>query len=948
MKSLTTSAIQSSLEKILAPNRVHTRWIDRLSYASDASCYRIIPEAVVRPNSIEEIKALFHWSILHQIPLCFRAAGTSLSGQAVTNGVIVDISRNWNECEVLENGKKVRVQPGIIGGKVNQHLKKYGTKLGPDPASINACMTGGIIANNSSGMCCGVKYNSYHTIDSIAYILPNGVYIDTAEPTANQQLEREAPEIYDGILALRRIIHDDEVLTQKIRAKYQIKNTVGYSLNAFLDYDRPADILGRLMIGSEGTLGFIAHATFRTIDDMPYKSTGLLYFPDVHSACRAIVPLRDAGAEALELMDRAALRSVEHLPIAPQELKGLPPTAAALLVEFQATTSEELERKMKLAWQAIEQFELIITPTFTQQPKEQAKLWYIRKGMFPTVGAMRASGTALLNEDVAFPIDRLADAVLDLHELFIKYAFVNAIVFGHAKDGNLHFIATQPFDTDEDTKKFGAFMDDLAALVIGKYNGSLKAEHGTGRHITSYVETEWGETAYSIMTQLKQLVDPHSILNPGVMIEQDHSAHLRNLKSFPIISPEIDKCIECGYCESKCPSKNLTLTPRQRIILWREMERLPKEHQRVALEELNRDFLYSGIETCATDGMCATVCPVGINTGEIVKLRKRALHSPKDVLAAKRIARNFSLVIKVAAIGLKLGGIGERIFGTVRMLKISQKVTKLSGGKMPEWNAILRRPPAMPDTHSEHAQAVYFPSCSTRLFGQSDQDNLPLTFMNIADAANVKMMIPQMNSTCCGLAFSSKGFTESGIEMWEKFINNCWEWTLEGKLPVVIDASSCSLFAKTPPSDGVSPEILKKYSSLKLLDIVEFIHDYLLPKLALVPQNTSIVLHPNCSLVKMGLTDKMEEIAQRCARNVTIPENLGCCGFAGDKGLNYPELTASATKEEADEINKQTFDGYYSSNVMCEMGMTKATNEQYRSIVFAVEKALAQVKVRAD
>lgn len=902
----------------------------------------------MRPNSIEEIQALFHWSILHQIPLCFRAAGTSLSGQAVTNGVIVDISRDWNECEVLENGKKVRVQPGIIGGKVNQQLKKFGTKLGPDPASINACMTGGIIANNSSGMCCGVKYNSYHTIDSIAYILPNGVYIDTAEPTANQQLEREAPEVYDGILALRRFILDDEVLTQKIRAKYQIKNTVGYSLNAFLDYERPADILGRLMIGSEGTLGFIAHATFRTIDDMPCKSTGLLYFRDVHSACRAIVPLRDAGAEALELMDRAALRSVEHLPIAPQELKGLPPTAAALLVEFQATTSEELERKMKHAWQAIENFELIITPTFTQQPKEQARLWYIRKGMFPTVGAMRASGTALLNEDVAFPIDRLADAVLDLHELFKKYAFVNAIVFGHAKDGNLHFIATQPFDTDDDTKKFGAFMDDLAALVIGKYNGSLKAEHGTGRHITSYVQTEWGETAYSIMTQLKQLVDPHSILNPGVLIEQDHSAHLRNLKSFPIISPEIDKCIECGYCESKCPSKHLTLTPRQRIILWREMERLPKEHQRVALEELNQDFLYSGIETCATDGMCATVCPVGINTGDIVKYRKRLQHTPKELLAAKRIARKFSLVVGAAKVGLTLGGIGERLLGKSGMRMVSRQLTSISGGIIPEWKALHRRPPQLPATHPQHAQAIYFPSCSTRLFGQSDQDNLPETLVKIARVAGVNLMIPEVNNTCCGLAFSSKGFTETGIEMWERFMSNCWEWTLEGKLPVVIDASSCSLFAKTPPSESVSPEVLKKYASLKLLDIVEFIHDYLLPKLALEPKNTSIVLHPNCSLVKMGLTDKMEEIARRCSRSVTIPENLGCCGFAGDKGIAYPELTASATREEAAEITTQTFDGYYSSNVTCEMGMTAATGATFRSLVFAVENALPSVNVRVD
>ncbi len=914
------------------------RWIDRLAYASDASCYRIIPEAVVRPVSVQEIQSLFKWSAIHNIPLCFRAAGTSLSGQAITNGIIVDISRNWDAVEVLDDGKKVRVQPGIIGSKVNQVLRKYGAKLGPDPASMNACMTGGIIANNSSGMCCGVANNSYHTIESITYVLPNGTLVNTAEPNANEELEKHCPEIYDGIIALRQFILDDPELTAKIRSKYKIKNTVGYSINAFLDEEKPADILGRLMIGSEGTLGFIAEAIFRTIPDNPYKSTAMLYFQSVHAACRAIVPLRDAGAEALELMDRPALRSVEHLPISPAILRTLPDGTAALLAEFQATTQEELAEKMESAFSAIKKIELLFEPEFTENPKEQAAMWNIRKGMFPTAGAMRAAGTALLNEDVAFPIERLADAVEDLHILFKEHGFNDSFVFGHAKDGNLHFVAAHSFDTPADKHHFGSFIEDLAALVIGKYNGSLKAEHGTGRHITPFVEQEWGETAYSIMKQLKTLVDKDAILNPDVIISSNANNHTNHLKSLPIVHPLVDKCIECGFCESKCPSKNLTLTPRQRIILWREMIRLPTEHHPIALKELQEDFLYSGIETCAADGMCATVCPVGINTGDLVKFTKHKMISQSEKRTAKRFVNHFPLVLRLAQIGLRSARLSQKILGNRSTKRISQIISSIVQQKI-SWEPFLGQPPKLPHTSPNDAAAVYFPACTTRLFGQSESDNLPMTLVKIAEAANVRVYIPNESNGCCGLAFASKGFAESGIAMWEQLIDNFWKWSEHGKLPVVIDASSCTLFLRTQPT-GLTAQTLERWKQIKIMDSIEFIHDILLEKLSITQSNESIVLHPNCSLIKMGLAEKMEAIARRCAATVTIPDDLNCCGFAGDKGLLYPELTASATQKEAAEVKQTQFDGYYSSNITCEMGMSSVTGQHYRSLLFALEKAL--------
>src|SRR5215510_2339491 len=191
--------LQSKLAQILSPARVHTRLIDRIAYANDASYFRLVPQAVVQPNSINEIQTLFKFSQQNKIPMTFRAAGTSLSGQAVTDGILVDISKYWGNYKVEDDGKLIRFQPGIVGGFINNVLKHYGRRIGPDPASIDACMMGGILANNSSGMCCGVIENSYHTIHSLTIVFPNGFVLDTAAPNASQIFENEQPQLAKGL-----------------------------------------------------------------------------------------------------------------------------------------------------------------------------------------------------------------------------------------------------------------------------------------------------------------------------------------------------------------------------------------------------------------------------------------------------------------------------------------------------------------------------------------------------------------------------------------------------------------------------------------------------------------------------------------------------------------------------------------------------------------------------
>ena len=942
MSTATATSLRDSLAAIVGSDRVLDRPVDLIAFAADASFYRLIPKAVVFASSIEDVRSLFRLSHDLKIPITFRAAGTSLSGQAISDGILVEVARNWRSIQVLEGGAKVKVQPGVLGVHVNHALKFFKAKMGPDPASLNTCTVGGILSNNSSGMCCGVSQNAYHTLESLTFVLPSGTVIDTATPDADERFRAAEPTLTEGLLRLKADLQSDPILAERIRAKYRMKNTCGYSLNAFMDFDRPVDIFRNLLVGSEGTLAFIAEAVLKSVPDLPVKVTGFLIFPNLHAACAAIVPFRDAGAAALELLDRASLKSVENQAGIPPSIKSLPDGAAALLVEFhgrEESVRAELERT---ALTTAAGLNLMEPAHFTHDPEEQALLWKIRSGTFPSVGAVRKRGTTVLIEDVAFPIDRLADAAVDLTQLFAKHGYDEAIIFGHAKDGNLHFVITQSFNDQAAVDRYARLIDDVVELVVKKYDGALKAEHGTGRNMAPFVEAEWGPEAKAVMEQLKALVDPDYLLNPGVIINHDPKCHLSDLKPMPGVEEEVDKCIECGYCEPKCPSRELTLTPRQRIVVRREMARLEANHENPALlESLQGAFPYMALDTCAVDGLCATACPVGIDTGQLTKRFRRANHSRRAQKIALSVARHLASVEPVMRVALRSGHLVQNLFGP-KVMPFITRVLKTFGAShqwSPEMPKAAKAP--LPVTSLEGAQAIYFPACISRMMGhlpgEPEDMSLVEALVRVAARAGVPVHIPlDVEGTCCGVPFSSKGFDLAHQFTVNRAIEKFWEWSQEGQLPVVMDTSPCT-YGMVTSRPYLTPENQARFDQLKILDSTAFAHDVLLPRLKVTQKVKAVVLHPVCSLTKMNLLPKFENVAKACADKVVVPRDAGCCGFAGDRGFTHPELTASATRPEAQEVKTQSFDGYYASSRTCEVGMTRATGEVYRSFLYLLE-----------
>ena len=928
-----------ALARSLPAERLVRDPLRTLAYGTDASFYRLVPRLVVRAETEDEVRLVLAAARARGLPLTFRAAGTSLSGQAVSDSILVSLGEGFRGLQVEEGGARIRLEAGVIGALANRALAPYGRKIGPDPASINSAMIGGIAANNASGMCCGTAQSSYRTVRSMRLVLADGAVLDTGDPASRRAFAASHAGLLARLAAMGERVRADAALADRIRRKYRMKNTTGYSLNALVDYHDPFDIAVHLMIGSEGTLGFISSITLDTVEELPDRSSALMLFPDIGAACAAIPLLRALPVAAAELMDRASLRSVEDKPGMPPELRELDGEAAALLVETRGHGAAELEGNVAAIAAAMAGLSLLRPLAFTAVPAEMERLWNIRKGLFPSIGAVRATGTTVVIEDVTFPIPRLAEAVRDLRRLFEEHGYHEAIVFGHAFEGNVHFVFCQGFNEEAEVRRYQAFMDDLTRLVVTRYDGALKAEHGTGRNMAPFVELEWGSQAYGVMKEIKALFDPEGLLNPGVVLNPDPRAHLRHLKALPAADPIIDKCIECGFCEVKCPSRALTLTPRQRIVAVRELARLDRSGDDPARRRaLAASFQHDGVETCATDGLCATSCPVGIDTGKLVKELRFAGHSPEAQRAASWVADHFAGVTAVVRAALGLVSLLAALLGARFMRLASGLLRRLVGRSLPAWTPELpgaaEAVEPRPVDAANPRKVVYLPSCISRTMGvprgSGLEASLTRTTERLLRRAGFEVIYPRrLASLCCGMAFSSKGFKEQGARKLAELEAALLEASAGGAIPVLLDTSPCAFTLLHKPD--LDPR-------LQIHEPVGFSLAYLTDTLDFRKLPETAAVHATCSAVKRGLDAPRKKLAGLCAEKVVVPPSVGCCGWAGDRGFSYPELNASALVQLRRELPPTCKAGYSTSRT-CEIGLSQEGHIPYQSILYLVDRA---------
>lgn len=922
----------------ISKKKIFTDKLHTLAYGTDASFYRLIPKIVIKTDNAKEVQDIIELSNSMNLSITFRAAGTSLSGQAISDSILIVTSRNFSNFKIADDVSYISLQPALTGAQVNGLLAKYSKKIGPDPASINAAMIGGIAANNASGMCCGISQNSYKTLKSMKLIFGDGTKLDTGCEESKNAFRKTHADFLKDLKTFSDDTKNNEELRAKIERKFKIKNTCGYSLNALIDFDDEFEILEHLIIGSEGTLAFIEEITYYTVEDLKDKASSLIYFKDMNEACSAVTKLKlakDANkiiVDAVELMDRAGLKSIEQDPAMPEFIKDFDENVTALLIETRAISDEQLDIQINQIEELLKEFKVVRDIYFTKDVAEYTLYWKIRKGLFPAVGAVRVTGTTVIIEDVAYPIECLAEATLELQGLFQKYGYSEALIFGHALEGNFHFVFTQDFSDPKEIKRYDDLMNEVVHSVAVKYQGSLKAEHGTGRNMAAFIEVEWGYDAYIMMKKIKNLFDPKGLLNPGVIINDDAQAHLKNLKTLPATNKIVDKCIECGFCEPTCPSNELTLTPRQRIVINREISRLESIGNHKEAQEYKDLYQYDGIETCAACSLCSTACPVKIDTGSLTKHLRAEQISNTGKSIANFVANNFSTTLKGVRFGLHSANFIHKVLGTPSMETMTKTFRNLSSS-IPKWSVTM---PIGTNINLNFEQkvsdkkVVYFPSCINRSMGlnavSKEEKQLFDTTVELLLKAGYQILFPEdLPNLCCGMPFSSKGFDEAAhtkSSQLELALLNASEF---GEYPILCDTSPCT------------KKMMESFShKLDIFEPIEFALQFLTKDLEFTAINEPITIHTTCSSRKMGLEDKFKTLASLCSTNVIVPADVKCCGFAGDRGFNFPELNKSALRA----LKEQTKDAKmaFSTSKTCEIGLSEESGLDYNSIFYLINK----------
>lgn len=950
----TPAALKTSLESLLGPGRVLHRVVDLVRYASDASPYRLVPQVVVEAHDAGDIAKVLKFCRDTGRHATFRAAGTSLNGQAQSDQVLIDVRKHFaGIVSIDKGGMKLKARAGTILAHANVHLSCFGRKIAPDPASANVCTLGGIVSNNAGGMRCRVSQDAYHTVSAMRFVLASGTTIDTSHADAEPQFAAQEPALAVGLMALKEEIMADPAFVKRIRQKYSIRNTHGYRLDAFLDGDTPLEIFRRLLVGSEGTLGFISDVTFDTVPNAPVTSVAWLAFPSIDAAIALVPELVELGAQAVELMVAPALRAAaEAFPGTPEYWRTLDPNAAALLVELGTQDTATLKLKEDAVATLSERANLIAEPTFTSRAEAIELAWFVREGLLGLVGKQRPVGSMLIVEDVCFPPATLASAARDLQELLRRHGFMPGVA-GHAAHGNLHFTLTAKLDEEEGRVRYSNFMNDLVELVVKKYDGSLKAEHGTGLNMAPFLEQEWGGRATAIMWKIKQLADPHGVLSPDVILTRDKQVHLKGLKTQPGIEnvANASLCIECGFCESVCPSRNVTMTPRQRIVVRREMARQPEGS--AILRKLQEQYQYDAIQTCAGDGTCALPCPIEINTGDLMREFRHVTRTDASESAARFVAERWQGVEHVSKAALR----GARYLGDALGWKAVRAVAEtarlvVDNDMLPTVPGPMPKPAARwPVTRRDNADAVYFTACVNRMFGRdpdapNDAISIQEALIRISHRAGKTLWIPEdISGTCCATPFSSKGYDSARQLMARTVVERLWKWSDSGRLPIVSDAASCTHGLISGLDDALTPELRAQRERLTIIDSITWC-EALLPHLTVHTPLGKIVIHPTCAMSHMKLTKDLKRIAAYMASEVEIPPGATCCGTAGDRGLLHPELVVSATRDQKAYLENVQADAYLSANRTCEMGLRHAIGRPYESFLFSLEAATREPSVK--
>lgn len=558
-------------------------------YSTDASIYKLVPEMVVLPKTKQDIQKTVKFAKENKIGITCRTGGTSLAGTAVGKGIILDFTRYFNK--ILEVGQDfIRTQPGVIYDALQSELAKKNLFLPPTPASSRACMIGGNIGTKA----CGGGAVKYGTLDDFLLAIE---FIDADGDLVNTETGEGVAKFKEKLEVLKKELLDNKEAIRILAEKDDIQSASSYNIFALRDHESINDIITHLMIGSIGTLGIFTEIKLKAEPKKPGEPISWAVFlknlDQVDDFVKEVKRLKCSG---VELIDRVSLdlvcKNFPKLGISKQ-------AEVMMIIEF----DENIEETLKEFEKSLKKFELV--DEIIKDAKKMAQIWEVRKCLLPLTAKFSLTTKPLVSvDDVGVRIKDIPNLIRDLRKIF-KDLKMQVAIYGHVGVGTIHIDPVIEATTDKDIPKIKEIADRVYEAVF-KYNGTTATEHGGGRCRSMYLDQEWGKV-YDYLTRIKQIFDPEDALNPGVMFNTENKKIIDDLK-FPMefIDETEWSCMDCGYCQSKCPawikSQRGETGPKQFKNAIRYLK-LKVKSDDPELEEIKKQIM-----TCILCGNCTRVC----------------------------------------------------------------------------------------------------------------------------------------------------------------------------------------------------------------------------------------------------------------------------------------------------------------------------------------------------
>lgn len=906
----------------MTPDRLHTDLTAAISgevrmdaasrslYSTDASVYQIVPRGVVLPRSVADVVGLVRVAAAHRVPLTARGGGTSQAGQAIGEGLVVDMSKHMNRVLAIDPvARTARVQPGVVLDDLNAAVAPHRLRFAPDVSSSSRATVGGLIANNSSGARSVLYGKTIDHVISVTMVMADAT-VQTFGPLEQEAWQRAC----DGDSLTAKAWRDIPALARTHAAEIDrrfprvLRRVGGYNLDAFVDPEAPVD-LSRIIVGSEGTLGIVVEATIRLVPLPAAKALLTAEFPTLLEALAATPLALQHAPAAIEVMDDFILRhtreqdSLETLRRQMMQGDG----TSLLCLEFYGEDAAALPPRMEAlvaAWAATGIHPAVRLLT---EPAAQARVWHLRESALGLSMAMKGDAKAVsFVEDSAVAPERLRDYIARFQDIIRRHG-TEAGIYAHASVGCLHVRPVINLKTAEGVQAFSSIAHEVADLVLA-FGGALSGEHGDGLVRGAFNRTMFGDTLYEAFRTVKRTFDPTGLFNPGRIVDTPPiTSHLRFGAGYVTPDPPtrfdyaahggfgraVEMCSGVGLCRktrggTMCPSYMATRDEMHSTRGRANVLRLAMNGQ-MAEAGLDDHGVKQGLDLCLSCRACKSECPVGVDMG---RYKSEFLSGYWDRHGLDAGTAAFARIHEVAPWASALAPLVNAVSRSAAGRALAATAAGIDPRRpLPRWSrrTLRAQMPGLPP--GVEPAAVLFADTFTNHM----HPEIGLDAAHVLGRAGLPVTLAP--HVCCGRPLISQGLLDEARDLAARNVALLYPRASQG-LPIVLLEPSCLSAIRDDMPDllrGAQAERARVVARQAVL-FESFLERAIADGRASLPLRQGparISLHAHCHQRSMGLAGDAASLLRRIPGAAVTDLDAGCCGMAGSFGYTRGHFDVS-------------------------------------------------------